>query len=96
MGLLGVQEEQGSRDRNGLAKVAAVGKEKYRRLDAEHAVVGEEEEAVRISPRRRPHGNDRSARTKNYVFACAVFASLNSVLLGYGTESHYLLVVFFP
>lgn len=27
---------------------------------------------------------DRTKNTKRYVIACAVFASLNSVLLGYG------------
>lgn len=31
------------------------------------------------------HQKDRSRSTRKYVFACAVFASLNSALLGYGT-----------
>lgn len=31
------------------------------------------------------HQQKRSASTKKYVLACAIFASLNSVLLGYGT-----------
>lgn len=30
---------------------------------------------------------ERNKTTRKYVFACSVFASLNSVLLGYGTES---------
>lgn len=31
------------------------------------------------------HQQKRSASTRKYVLACAIFASLNSVLLGYGT-----------
>lgn len=30
------------------------------------------------------HQEDRSRRTRKYVFVCAVFASLNNALLGYG------------
>uniref|UniRef100_A0ACD5WII9 Uncharacterized protein n=1 Tax=Avena sativa TaxID=4498 RepID=A0ACD5WII9_AVESA len=30
----------------------------------------------------------RSRSSTRYVFACSVFASLNSVLLGYGTSGH--------
>ncbi|MQM03001.1 hypothetical protein Taro_035772 [Colocasia esculenta] len=83
MGLPIPHQKEGERAGKGPAKVAAAEKGKYRRMDSEHAVVGGEEEALGVSPRRRPYRDDRSARTKKYVFACAVLASLNSVLLGY-------------
>lgn len=57
---------------NGSSILPGIGsKGKYERIEAELA-------------------NDRPTRgseSKRYVFVCAVFASLNSVLLGYGEEN---------
>ncbi|PKA55753.1 putative polyol transporter 4 [Apostasia shenzhenica] len=50
---------------------------KYRRMDAYARVV--EDEEGEMSELRNSGSSDR----RKYVFACAVFASLNSVLLGY-------------
>lgn len=49
-------------------------KNKYKRMKSE--VTEEEEEDGSFSKENRD--------TRKYVFACAIFASLNSVLLGYG------------
>lgn len=61
---------------NGSSILPGIGsKGKYERIDAELA-------------------NDRPTRgseSKRYVFVCAVFASLNSVLLGYGEENLFFL-----
>ncbi|CAA6675564.1 unnamed protein product [Spirodela intermedia] len=64
---------------NGLSKLLPVGKGKYMRMDEELAHEGDENETGRISP----HASDRITSTKKFVFACAIFASLNSALLGY-------------
>lgn len=60
----------------GLADVRESGNEmgrkaKYKRMDRE----GEEEDAP---------SQNKSLNGNKYVFACSIFASLNSVLLGYG------------
>ena len=49
------------------------GKNKYKRMSSELT----EDEGF-------DHQKERTRSTRKYVFACAVFASLNSVLLGYG------------
>ncbi|MQL90899.1 hypothetical protein Taro_023511, partial [Colocasia esculenta] len=81
MELVGLQEsgKGGGGGGNGLMHLPPVGKGKYRRMD-EEAVHEGEEEAAGISPR---GDGVRKASSKKFVFACAVFASLNSVLLGY-------------
>lgn len=33
------------------------------------------------------HSPERGSESRRFVFACAIFASLNSVLLGYGEEN---------
>lgn len=71
-------EEVGNGNGNGLPRLSRLGeKVKYRRVDAE---VNEEEAEGEVSAT----GRSRGAQSRRYVFACAVFASLNNVLLGYG------------
>lgn len=72
MGLVGVQEN--GNGEMGLSGVPFGSKNKYRRMDSE---LTEEDDAS------QSHHHHVSNSTKKYVFACAVFASLNSVLLGY-------------
>lgn len=70
---MGVQEN-GNGTGNGLSEVPLSIKNKYRRMNSD--VAEEEEDEEDLSSRRES--------TKKYVIACAIFASLNSVLLGYG------------
>lgn len=72
MGLVGVQEN-GNREMD----VPLGGKNKYKRMDPEFTEKLDD----------ASNGQDRSSITRKYVLACAIFASLNSVLLGYGTIS---------
>ncbi|KAJ0813713.1 putative major facilitator, sugar transporter, major facilitator superfamily [Helianthus annuus] len=55
-------------------------KNKYRRMDSELTDDGDDDLEV-VQYKQTQH--ERSKRTRKYVFACAVFASLNNVLLGY-------------
>lgn len=70
MGLVAFQQ-------NGAGDLAfsgvPLGPNKYRRMDSE---LDEDHH--------HPHQRSPSSSTTKYVLACAVFASLNSVLLGYG------------
>lgn len=50
---------------------------KYQRMDSDAERSGEDD------------GETRNSRTRKYVMACAFFASLNNVLLGYGEFSSY-------
>ncbi|KAG8641453.1 probable polyol transporter 4 [Manihot esculenta] len=68
MGLMGVQENG-----NGEMDVSLGGKNKYKRMDSEFTQDIDD----------ASHHQDRSSSTRKYVLACAIFASLNSVLLGY-------------
>lgn len=56
---------------------------KYRKMDA---AGNEEDNSLTQSPEQE-EGFDKSGSTRKYVIACAFFASLNSVLLGYGISS---------
>ncbi|RDY02924.1 putative polyol transporter 4, partial [Mucuna pruriens] len=67
MGLVGVQEN-GNGD--GIHEIPLGTKTKYTRMTSDPV---EDDEALQ----------NRRGETKKYIFACAVFASLNSVLLGY-------------
>ncbi|KAI4333980.1 hypothetical protein L6164_018724 [Bauhinia variegata] len=60
----------------GLSGIPLGGKNKYKRMDSEFL---EEYDDVLQQQQKE----DRSNSTKKYVLACAVFASLNNVLLGY-------------
>lgn len=65
-------------------------KNKYRRMDSELTDYGNNDpEVVQYNQTQR----QRSKRTRKYVFACAVFASLNNVLLGYGKNPKRLFVL---
>ncbi|KAH7533298.1 probable polyol transporter 4 [Ziziphus jujuba] len=71
MGLMGVQDN-GNIGEMGLSGVSLGSKNKYKRMNSE---MKEDED--------HHQKEDRRSSIKRYVFACAVFASLNSVLLGY-------------
>lgn len=69
---------------NGVSRIAGLGgKGKYRRMDAPIAEEEEEVDEGGGGAGAMAKGM-RTSESRRYVFACAVFASLNSVLLGYG------------
>ncbi|XP_075671631.1 putative polyol transporter 4 [Castanea sativa] len=74
MGLVGVQEN--GNGEMGLSSLPLGSKNKYRRMNSE--LREDYDDASR-----QKHQEDRNNSTRKYVLACAVFASLNSVLLGY-------------
>lgn len=71
MGLVGVQENG-----NGEVGLSIGTKNKYRRMDSEDTEDFDDGS-------HHHHQEKRSSSTRKYVLACAIFASLNSVLLGY-------------
>lgn len=73
MGLVGC-EENGNGE--GLVEIPIGSKNKYKRMDSDAV-----EEDVALSSEGMPKKKNTS---RNFVFGCAIFASLNSVLLGYG------------
>lgn len=73
MGLVGLQE-------NGNGEMGLV-KNKYKRMDSE---LTDFDDDIDEATQHHHLQLERSKTTRKYVFACAVFASLNSVLLGYG------------
>ncbi|GER26314.1 major facilitator superfamily protein [Striga asiatica] len=70
MGLVGVQENGGSEMGLSLGT-----KNKYRRMDSQPTQDDDCDSSDQTEERKKT--------TRKYVFACSVFASLNSVLLGY-------------
>ncbi|KAF6154524.1 hypothetical protein GIB67_028416 [Kingdonia uniflora] len=74
MGMMGLQE-------NGNGDVPLGAKSKYQRMDMD--VREEAEDGLEHHHNKEKRQQERSSSTKKYVYACAVFASLNSVLLGY-------------
>ncbi|KAK7854478.1 probable polyol transporter 4 [Quercus suber] len=74
MGLVGVQEN--GNGEMGLSGLPLGSKNKYRRMNSE--LTEDYDDASH-----QQHQEDRNNSTRKYVLACAVFASLNSVLLGY-------------
>lgn len=73
MGLVGGEENKNATENGVSGSEFPLGsKTKYKRMDSE---VVDTEEDVPLTKENR--------NTKKYVFACAIFASLNSVLLGY-------------
>lgn len=81
MGLVGVQEKG-----NGEVGLSIGTKNKYRGMDSE--VTEDFDDGSH-----HHHQEKRSSSTRKYVLACAIFASLNSVLLGYGNQA---LIFFLP
>lgn len=75
MGLVGVQEN--GNGEMGLSSLPLGSKNKYRKMNSE--LREDYDDASH-----QQHQEDRNNSTRKYVLACAVFASLNSVLLGYG------------
>jgi hypothetical protein len=73
MGLRG-GEENGKGE--GVVEIHMGSKNKYKRMDSDGT---EEEEALSNEGIAKKNHN-----TRRFVFICAIFASLNSVLLGYG------------
>lgn len=73
---MGVQEN-GSGDM-GMSAVPLGSKNKYRRMDSDYT----DDDDLEVVPYKQTQ-QERSNSTRKYVFACAVFASLNNVLLGY-------------
>ncbi|KAJ7981435.1 putative Sugar transporter [Quillaja saponaria] len=74
MVLVGIQEN--GNGEMGLSGVSLGHKNKYKRMNSELA-----EDYDDAS--HHHHQEDRSSSTRKYVIACAIFASLNNVLLGY-------------
>lgn len=82
MGLMNIQEN-GNEDMMGLSGVALGTKNKYKRMNSEFTEDHDDDASnhhLQV---------ERRSRTRKYVLACATFASLNSVLLGYGMFSLY-------
>lgn len=76
MGLVGLQENG-----NGEMGLVSGAKNKYKRMDSE---LTDFDDDVDEATQNHHIQLERSKTTRKYVFACAIFASLNSVLLGYG------------
>lgn len=79
MGLKGVQE-------NGNAEMGLTlgSNNKYTRMDSQLSQSDDFDGDYDASEHHRQM--ERKKSTRKYVFACSVFASLNSVLLGYGKK----------
>uniref|UniRef100_A0A5B6YRK7 Putative polyol transporter 4 n=1 Tax=Davidia involucrata TaxID=16924 RepID=A0A5B6YRK7_DAVIN len=75
MGLVSIQEN--GNGGMGLSGVSLGTKNKYERMDSELTEDGYDDAS------HHQHEQKRSITTRKYVIACAIFASLNSVLLGY-------------
>lgn len=59
------------------ADAAANGRNKY-------AVLDRSDEAEPVSGPRKSSPSESARRIERFVYACAIFASLNAILLGYG------------
>lgn len=71
-----------------MEPVAAKGGSEYRRVEPEE----EEEELDEPEWERRAEAGSRRRKTaERYVFTCALFASLNAILLDYGQSTSLLL-----
>lgn len=75
MGMAGVQEN--GHGEMGLSDFPLGSKNKYKRMDSEFTDYDDgDNDHYQLEKRKKS--------TRKYVFGCAVFASLNNVLLGYG------------
>lgn len=76
-------------------RTAMATKREYRRME-----VGEEGEEVAEAEwaHRAEAQRQRRRRGQRYAFSCALFASLNAILLGYGQSMlpPWIAIVFFP
>lgn len=66
----------------GMSGISLGTKNKYKRMDSELT----DDHDFDLSQHHHKT-EDRGSSTRKYVLACAVFASLNNVLLGYGTHN---------
>lgn len=66
---------------------------KYRRMDSQLTHNDDFDDDYDASQHHRQM--ERRKTTRKYVFACSVFASLNSVLLGYGRKFGSLIHILF-
>ena len=73
MGFVGGEENKNAAENGVSGSEFSLGKTKYKRMESEAV---ETEEDVPLTKENR--------NSRIYVFACAIFASLSSVLLGYG------------
>lgn len=80
MGLVG--EENGSADSLGIGK-----NKKYKRMGSELHDDDDDFDDDLIHYQRQL---EKGKSTRRYVYACAVFASLNNVLLGYGNDTVFV------
>lgn len=64
----------------GLSGIPLGAKSKYKRMNSEFPDDNNDNDDVLL----RQQQEDKRNSTRKYVIACAIFASLNNVLLGYG------------
>lgn len=74
---MGIEDNENGE--TGLSAVPLGFKNKYKRMDSQFTEEGDDDDASH-----HHHQEKRNTSTRKYVLACAIFASLNSVLLGYG------------
>ncbi|KAF5196751.1 hypothetical protein FRX31_013661 [Thalictrum thalictroides] len=55
-------------------------KNKYRRMDNEEVITDDDDDGIH----QHMQNNFSNSSIKRFVIACAIFASLNTVLIGYG------------
>ncbi|CAM8984913.1 unnamed protein product [Rhodiola kirilowii] len=73
-------QESGNGEMGSMSAVSLSGMNKYRKMESEALEDVEDDFGIAASHHRQL---ERIRTTRRYVYACAVFASLNSVLLGY-------------
>lgn len=80
MGEMGLKENGNVEMGMGMSEFPLGSKNKYKRMENEVADYDDDDD----DPSHHHHQLEKRRKsTRNYVFACAVFASLNNVLLGY-------------
>ncbi|KAM7270675.1 hypothetical protein ACFE04_029889 [Oxalis oulophora] len=73
---------------NGKQEMGIISSNKYKRMDFNVNDDDDDDIFDSVDFGIQQQQKDRSLKTRKYVFACAIFASLNNALLGYGfTES---------
>lgn len=88
---MGIQENYGNDRGMELSDVPLGTKNKYTRMDSE---LTDFDDDLNDALRHHRQTEERRKITRRFVFACAIFASFNNVLLGYG-ESLFFIALFF-
>lgn len=88
---MGIQENYGNDRGMELSDVPLGTKNKYTRMDSE---LTDFDDDFNDALRHHRQTEERRKITRRFVFACAIFASFNNVLLGYG-ESLFFIALFF-